>query len=258
MFQAQRDAMGEEGRQMKAINHDIVVHAKEQFLYEHECIRDEVRSAIPVARAARGQLAAQRKADAEAFRAKLDAERLRGADAQEAAFKRVNRVRNAIYDSRFATIAQSEEVFADPVHKIMTTAPRPPSKPKRPKLASPKSSSSPKASPSKASPKPSPKSVKATPASSPSPSVAATPKSRAAAPAAAPAAAASAPAPAPAPASAAKRLSGAGSETSETPKRSGGLTSALGSMRRKTPAPTDGTSKGGVGATTAESEALAC
>ena len=85
MFQAQRDAMGEEGRQMKAINHDIVVHAKEQFLYEHECIRDEVQR-DPVPRAL-GQLAAQRKAGAEAFRAKLDAERLRGADAQEAAFK---------------------------------------------------------------------------------------------------------------------------------------------------------------------------
>ena len=94
--------------------------AKEQFLYEKEESREQVLSAVSKARASRGNLAAQRKADADAMRAKLDAERRRGMQKREEMTKQALDARNSIYESRFASIPQSEKVFSDSMYQSLT------------------------------------------------------------------------------------------------------------------------------------------
>ena len=120
MFQAQRDALAAETRNMAEIQKEERMLAKEQFLYEKEESREQVLSAVSKARASRGNLAAQRKADADAMRAKLGAERRRGMQKREEMTKQALDARNSIYESRFASIPQSEKVFSDSMYQSLT------------------------------------------------------------------------------------------------------------------------------------------
>lgn len=115
MFQAQRDAIAATVAETSLENQDKIAWQREQFVAEHAPIRKAVKAADAVAKQARLALAAQRKADADALREQLAAEKERKRRLGEEMKQSYSEKHSAVFESRFASEDAVETVRQGPL-----------------------------------------------------------------------------------------------------------------------------------------------